>query len=271
MVLDHRAHHHVVGGEAEPVGQMVEGLGGVPAEDGHIRAVRVTAGEAEHGAPGRLVRRRGPARAEACAPVHAGVPGEELVHPGHRGRMGLGRCGLVQLHRPTVGAVEARDQQAGPHQRGQRVRRVVPRGRAGRGGGGHRLTLRARRRQVRSSPWTPTWSSNPGRSRAPPRPPSTRWTGSSTGWRPPSPVWTRAPTERATSAVGPSTTPGWPSSPRPWPAPPASPADPTPTPGTAPSTGTARRSPTPGTTRGAADVDVQPAPSPWAVRAFPEV
>ena len=38
VVLDHGGEHDVVGVEAQPVGQLVDGLGGVPADDGHVVA-----------------------------------------------------------------------------------------------------------------------------------------------------------------------------------------------------------------------------------------
>ncbi len=36
VMLDHRGEHHVVGLEAQPVGELVEGFGGVPAQDGDV-------------------------------------------------------------------------------------------------------------------------------------------------------------------------------------------------------------------------------------------
>ena len=86
------------------------------------RAVRVPAGEGEHGPPGRLVGGGGAAGAVARPPVHARVPGEELGHPcgdrrgapGSRRRSrGPGSDGSCRRGRAR-GARRPRPRRAGP-------------------------------------------------------------------------------------------------------------------------------------------------------------
>ena len=74
VVLDHGGHHHVIGCEAQPVGQVVDGFGGVSAQHGHVVSVRVAAGEPEDGHSGVLVGGRGPTGAKAGTTVNARVP-----------------------------------------------------------------------------------------------------------------------------------------------------------------------------------------------------
>ena len=60
VVLDDGGDDHVVRCEAEPVGEVVDGLGGVAAQDGDVVAVRVPAGEGQDGPAGFLVGDGGP-------------------------------------------------------------------------------------------------------------------------------------------------------------------------------------------------------------------
>ena len=55
MVLDDGRHDHVVGREVEPVGEVVDRLGGVAADDGDVVAVGGAPGEVERRLPGALV------------------------------------------------------------------------------------------------------------------------------------------------------------------------------------------------------------------------
>ena len=55
VVLDHGGGHHVVGTEPEPVGQVVDGLGGVAHQDHHVVTAGRPPGEAVHGVAGGLV------------------------------------------------------------------------------------------------------------------------------------------------------------------------------------------------------------------------
>ena len=59
MVLDHRGRDHVVGTEAEPVGQVVDRLGRVADEHHDVVAAGGPPGEAVGAVPGRLVGGRG--------------------------------------------------------------------------------------------------------------------------------------------------------------------------------------------------------------------
>ena len=54
-MLDDGGDHDVVGTQAQTVGEVVDGFGGVPADDGHVAAVGVAACEGEGGGAGRLV------------------------------------------------------------------------------------------------------------------------------------------------------------------------------------------------------------------------
>ena len=74
MVLDDGGHHDVVGVELEPVGEVVDGLGGVAADDGDVVAVGVAAGEGQGAAAGLLVCGGGGLRLPAGAAVDARVP-----------------------------------------------------------------------------------------------------------------------------------------------------------------------------------------------------
>ena len=81
VVLDHRGHHDVVGLELQPVGQMVDGLGGVaaaaPRRCRRRSAARRSGARSSRAA---LVGGRGAAGLVPGAPVHARVPREELGH-----------------------------------------------------------------------------------------------------------------------------------------------------------------------------------------------
>jgi hypothetical protein len=104
VVLHGRGDDDVVLGEAEAEGQQVERLGGVAREEGEVRA-RVAADEAHHDLARLLVPLARELRADAGAPVHARVPGEELLDrsgDGHRGRAGGGGVEVDVLARPAV-------------------------------------------------------------------------------------------------------------------------------------------------------------------------
>ena len=119
VVLDDRGHHHVGGVEAQPVGELIDGLGGVAAQDGHVGPVRVAAGERQDGPAGLLVGRGGPTGPEAGSAVDTRIPGEEVRHAlGHQG-MGLGGGGLVQLDGHALDAVQAGDELAGSDEPGE--------------------------------------------------------------------------------------------------------------------------------------------------------
>ena len=101
VVLDHGGDHDVVRAETEPVDQMVDGLGGVATEDGHVGAVGSPAGEGQGGGPGRFVLVGRQPRLVSRAAVNAGVPREEVVHPGcDRGQGGGGGGGVEVDIRP---------------------------------------------------------------------------------------------------------------------------------------------------------------------------
>ena len=70
VVLDHRRRHDVVGVELQPVGQLVDGLGGVAAEHHHVAVVAASARRTGGRSPGRARRRRWPAG--TCTP-HPGA------------------------------------------------------------------------------------------------------------------------------------------------------------------------------------------------------
>ena len=77
VVLGHGGDDDVAGGEPQPVGEVVECLGGVAADDRHVVAAAAP-GEREGGGPGVLVRAGGHLRLVAGPAVHAGIPGEEF-------------------------------------------------------------------------------------------------------------------------------------------------------------------------------------------------
>ncbi len=103
VVLDDGGDDHVVGGQRQPVGEMVDGLGGVADDHGDVVAVLRAAGEAEGGQAGLLVGVGGQAGLVPRPPVHAGVPRQELLHAlGHR-RQGVGRGRRVEVQvRPLL-------------------------------------------------------------------------------------------------------------------------------------------------------------------------
>ena len=118
MVLDHRGGHHVVGAEAQPVGQVVDGLGRVAHEHDDVVAAGRSPGEAVHAVARLLVGRGGPPRLVAGPAVHARVPGQELGDPvGHR-LQGRRRGGTVEVAVGALGAVEAGDEDVRTDQRG---------------------------------------------------------------------------------------------------------------------------------------------------------
>ena len=81
MVLDYCGRDDVLRLEAEPVGQMVDGVGGVATDDRHVVGVRAAPREAQGRGPGLLVGVRGLLGLVARPPVHARIPRQELADP----------------------------------------------------------------------------------------------------------------------------------------------------------------------------------------------
>ena len=117
VVLDHGGGHHVVGAEPEPVGQVVDGFGGVAHQDDDVVAAGGPPGEAVHAVAGPLVGGRGPPGLVAGAAVHARVPGQELVDPvGHRLQRRR-RGGAVEVAVGPFDAIETGNRQVGADER----------------------------------------------------------------------------------------------------------------------------------------------------------
>ena len=150
VVLDHGGGHHVVGSEAQAVGQVVDGLGRVAAQDATSSPSAGRPAKRCTLVAGRLVGRGGVPGLVAGPPVHARVPGQELGHAvGHHGQ-GRRRCGAVEVavragrcrrgRAPgSAGADERRDGglrcHPSPTERGRpRIRSRGPRYPASRGG-----------------------------------------------------------------------------------------------------------------------------------------
>jgi hypothetical protein len=110
VVLHDGGDHDIGGIQPEPIGEVIDGLGRVAAQDGHVGPVLVLPGEGEHGTSGLFVGCGRPARAETGPPVHARVPGQEIAHPVDHRRVGLGGGGLVEFDRPALDAAQAGDQ-----------------------------------------------------------------------------------------------------------------------------------------------------------------
>ncbi len=116
VVLHHRGHDDVVGCEPQPVGQVVDGLGGVAAQHDHVVVLAATPGETMGALAGALVGGGGPAGLVAGPAVHARVPGEEVGHRvGHHVHGGR-RGGAVQVAVGAFGPVEAGDEESRPDQ-----------------------------------------------------------------------------------------------------------------------------------------------------------
>jgi hypothetical protein len=107
VVLDHRRDHDVVGRQPEPVGEVVDRLGGVATEDGHVAATGRPAGEAHGRNSRRLVGPGRELRLVTRTPMHARVPGEEVLHGAGHHRQGAGRRRRVQVEVPALVAVDA--------------------------------------------------------------------------------------------------------------------------------------------------------------------
>ena len=80
-MLDDGGDDDIVRAEREPVGEVVDGLGGVAADDRHVIAVDGAPREPQNGGASLLVGVGGDTRLVAGAAMHAGVPGEEFVDP----------------------------------------------------------------------------------------------------------------------------------------------------------------------------------------------
>ena len=108
MVLDDGGDDDVVGLQAEPIGEVVDGLGGVAADDGHVVGLGPT-GEPQRRGAGLLVGGGSELRLPAGAAVHARVPRQELLHPScDCGQRGSGRGG-VERDVATIDTIDARD------------------------------------------------------------------------------------------------------------------------------------------------------------------
>jgi DnaK suppressor protein len=143
MVLHHRRHYHVGGGEAEPIGEVVDGLRGIAAQDGQVRSVLVAPGEGQHRPAALFVGVSGPSGPEARSPVDARVPRQELGHPIGNAGVGLRGCSLVELDGDPLDATQAGDDLSGTDQLGQGGGVVVGRRPGGTCGVGvHAPTLR---------------------------------------------------------------------------------------------------------------------------------
>ena len=159
VVLHDGGDHDVVGGQAEAVGEVVDGLGRVPAEDGDVVTLGVASGEGQGRSAGQLVGGGGLPGPVAGAPVDAGVGRQEVVHPLGHGRQRRGRGPRVEVQVRPVDAVDAGHRVAVTHEGGRQGRSsghgVTPIGTSGR----------------RRSAW----------------PPPTRRARSTSGWRCPRP------------------------------------------------------------------------------------
>ncbi len=114
-MLHDRGEHHIARNESEPVGEVVDGLGRVPADDGGVAVS--PACEPEQRLARLLVGGRRRLRFVAGATVDARVPGEKLRHAicdrDERGR----RCRRVERQiRPLV-AVDTGNHHPVAHQR----------------------------------------------------------------------------------------------------------------------------------------------------------
>ena len=107
-MLDDGGDDDVVGAQAEPVGEMVDGLSGVAADDRHVRRRRRGAREPEDGGASMLVGVGGGAGLVAGAAMHTGVPGEEFVDSRGDGGQGVRGGGAVEVEVAPVRAVDAR-------------------------------------------------------------------------------------------------------------------------------------------------------------------
>ena len=125
MVLDHGGDDHVVRIETQPIGEVVDGLGRVAAQDGHIGPVRITAGERQHGTSGLLVGVGGPPGPESGTPVDARVRGQELGHASGHVRVGLRGRRLVELNGAALDTSQAGHGETHADQEGQGSGRVM--------------------------------------------------------------------------------------------------------------------------------------------------
>jgi len=108
VVFHQRGQHHVAGPEGKAVGQLVERLRAVLAEDGRVGG-RVRADEAQGDCVGGLVGFRRDLALEAAAAMDAGVPGHEGVDlVQHRAQDG-GTGGVVKVDIGARGTVQQGD------------------------------------------------------------------------------------------------------------------------------------------------------------------
>ena len=108
VVLDHGRHDHVVGREPEPVGQVVDGLGGVAADDGDVVALRVAPGERAVPPPGPARRRPWPGGTRSPRPGGRSSTraGTSVTRRATAGRA-AGRRGGVEVQVRPLDAVDA--------------------------------------------------------------------------------------------------------------------------------------------------------------------
>jgi len=110
VVLHDGRHDDVVRLEAEPVGEGIDGFGGVAADDGDVVASTAPSEPQRCGAR-IFVGGRGVLGLPTCAAMHTGVPRQEVVHPVGDGGQRRRRGGGIERDVATLGPVNARDGQ----------------------------------------------------------------------------------------------------------------------------------------------------------------
>ena len=119
VVLDHGGDHHVGRVEPQPVGEMVDGLGGVAAQDGDVGPVLVPAGEGQDGRGAPPRRRRSPGATGSPPPgarssTRGGTPTPARRPPGGPGSRRPGRARRRAARCRRGRAPAARRRPAGP-------------------------------------------------------------------------------------------------------------------------------------------------------------
>ena len=97
VMFDDGGDDDVVGVEAKAVGEVVDGFGGVAADDRHVLSGLGPPGEAQDGGAGSFVGVRRGARLVAGAAVDAGVPRDEVVHASRHGWQRVRRGRAVEV------------------------------------------------------------------------------------------------------------------------------------------------------------------------------
>ena len=89
-MLGRRRDHNVVPAQLEPVSKVMDSLGRIAAEDGHVVRGRITPGEGQRGKAGALIGDGGCLRLVASRPLRTGIPRNERLdrvqHAGQRTR-----------------------------------------------------------------------------------------------------------------------------------------------------------------------------------------